>query len=190
MTDESPSEPDEPADPNGAKTPAATAGSGLDLARAMLSRAKADSVSRRAGSSRRYAQRPRQRQSPSSSGSGPDDRDPQPLGRAVERLVDERGWQAAQAIGGVEGRWSQIVGPELAGHCQPEEFDDGSLTVRADSTAWASQVRLLAGTVLARLNNDLGAGTVTRLNVLGPAAPSWKKGKWSVKGRGPRDTYG
>ncbi len=26
--------------------------------------------------------------------------------------------------------------------------------------------------------------------IRGPQAPSWKKGKWSVRGRGPRDTYG
>ena len=168
----------------------ANAGSGFDLARAMLSKAKADAVGRNKGAGRRVARRPRPRPEASSSGAGPDDRDPQPLGRAVQRLVDERGWQSAQAIGGVEGRWSLIVGQELAEHCKPENFDDGSLTVRADSTAWASQVRLLAGTVLARLNDDLGAGTVTRLNVLGPSAPSWKKGKWSVQGRGPRDTYG
>jgi predicted nucleic acid-binding Zn ribbon protein len=163
--------------------------SGVDLARSMLSRAKADAAAR-STRQRWPAGRTRQRPAATPSSSGPDDRDPQPLGQAVDRLVAERGWQTEQAVGGVEGRWSQIVGGELAGHCLPERFDDGVLTVRADSTAWATQVRMLAGTVLARLNDDLGAGTVTRLTVVGPAGPSWKKGKLSVKGRGPRDTYG
>jgi predicted nucleic acid-binding Zn ribbon protein len=31
---------------------------------------------------------------------------------------------------------------------------------------------------------------VTALKMLGPDAPSWKKGPRSVPGRGPRDTYG
>ena len=93
-------------------------------------------------------------------------------------------------MGGVEGRWPQIVGAEVAAHCAPEEFEGGRLTVRTDSTAWATQVRMLTPTLLARLNDDLGAGTVTHLQVLGPQGPSWKKGKLRVKGRGPRDTYG
>ena len=104
--------------------------------------------------------------------------------------MDERGWSQPLAIGGVEGRWPQIVGAELAAHCAPEEFDAGRLTLRTDSTAWATQVRLLAPSLLARLNDDLGAGTVTHLQVLGPRGPSWRKGKLRVKGRGPRDTYG
>jgi predicted nucleic acid-binding Zn ribbon protein len=124
------------------------------------------------------------------SGSGPDDRDPQPISAAVDELVGERGWSQPLAVGGVEGRWPQIVGAELAAHCVPEEFDNGQLTVRTDSTAWATQVRLLAPTLLARLNDDLGGGTVTHLQVVGPRGPSWRKGKLRVKGRGPRDTYG
>jgi predicted nucleic acid-binding Zn ribbon protein len=31
---------------------------------------------------------------------------------------------------------------------------------------------------------------VSALKMLGPDAPSWKKGPRSVPGRGPRDTYG
>lgn len=123
-------------------------------------------------------------------GAGPDDRDPQPIAASVDDLVSERGWTEPLAVGGVEGRWPQIVGAEVAAHCVPEEFEAGRLTVRTDSTAWATQVRMLAPTLLARLNDDLGAGTVTHLQVLGPQGPSWKKGRLRVKGRGPRDTYG
>ena len=124
------------------------------------------------------------------SGASPDDRDPQRVGDVVDALVDERGWTQPLAVGGVEGRWPQIVGPDVAAHCAPEEFEAGRLTVRTDSTAWATQVRLLAPTLLARLNDELGAGTVTHLQVLAPRGPSWRKGKLRVKGRGPRDTYG
>ena len=163
---------------------------GIDLARAMLSRARADARAKSGGlSGRRRGSRADAAAAPRSR-AGPDERDPELIAQAVERLVAERGWQTARAVGGVEGRWGQLVGPELAGHCQPESFDQGVLTVRADSTAWATQVRLLAGTLLARLNTDLGAGTVTSLRVFGPTGPTWKKGRLVVKGRGPRDTYG
>ena len=63
--------------------------------------------------------------------------------------------------------------------------------VRTDSTAWATQLKLLAPTVVRRLNEELGHGTVTVIEVLGPHLPSWNKGRLSSRdGRGPRDTYG
>jgi predicted nucleic acid-binding Zn ribbon protein len=124
------------------------------------------------------------------SGAHPDERDPQQLGPTLDRLVAERGWTTEAAVGGVMGRWAAIVGPEVAAHATPLSFDDGELVVGADSTAWATQIRLLAPTLLARLAEDLGAGVVTSVTVRGPSAPSWKKGLLAVRGRGPRDTYG
>ncbi|MGH8895288.1 MAG: DUF721 domain-containing protein, partial [Actinomycetes bacterium] len=124
------------------------------------------------------------------SGAHPDDRDPQLLGPTLDRLVAERGWETDAAVGGVMGRWTAIVGPEVAAHATPVSFADGELMVQADSTAWATQIRLLAPALLARLAEDLGAGTVSAVSVRGPGGPSWKKGPWSVRGRGPRDTYG
>jgi len=95
------------------------------------------------------------------------------------------------AYGKKQGRWPQIVGTDVAAHCTPETFTDGKLLVRTDSTAWATQLTLLAPTVVRRLNEELGDGTVTVIDVLGPHGPSWKRGPRSVRdGRGPRDTYG
>ena len=49
----------------------------------------------------------------------------------------------------------------------------------------------MAPQLVAKLNEQLGDGTVARVKVLGPDAPTWKKGRLSVRdGRGPRDTYG
>jgi predicted nucleic acid-binding Zn ribbon protein len=162
-----------------------------DLSRSLVARAKAAARGAPAqGRSRPVRRRRRAAEPGSYSGPGPDDRDPQPIAASVDDLVLERGWTQPIAVGGVEGRWAEIVGPDVAEHCVPEEFEAGRLTVRADSTAWATQVRMLAPTLLARLNDDLGAGTVTHLQVQGPQGPSWKKGRLRVKGRGPRDTYG
>jgi predicted nucleic acid-binding Zn ribbon protein len=124
------------------------------------------------------------------SGAHPDDRDPQLLGPTLDRLVADRGWQADAAVGGVMGRWAEIVGPDVAAHAEPVSWQDGELVVQADSTAWATQIRLLAPALLARLAGELGSGAVTSVVVRGPSAPSWKRGLRSVRGRGPRDTYG
>ncbi|UPK75061.1 DciA family protein [Nocardioidaceae bacterium SCSIO 66511] len=109
----------------------------------------------------------------------------------MSRLVSEYGWETDVAVHGVFGRWSTIVGSEVAQHCVPIRFDDGELVVQADATAWATQMRLLAPTVVRRLNEELGHGTVERIKVLGPQVPSWTKGlRRAPGGRGPRDTYG
>jgi predicted nucleic acid-binding Zn ribbon protein len=116
--------------------------------------------------------------------------DPQPLTTAIRGLIGDEGWQTAAAVGSVFGRWPQIVGADLAAHTRPDRFTDGELLVIADSTAWATQVRLLAATLVRRLNSELGEGTVTRVKVRGPEQPR-RPGEWRVRGgRGPRDTYG
>ena len=125
------------------------------------------------------------------SGAHPDERDPQLLDSTLKRLVGDHGWDLSLRVHGVFGRWPAIVGDEIAQHCTPETFADGRLVVRTDSTAWATQLRLLAPTLVRRLNEELGHGTVTVIEVLGPNVPTWKKGPRSVRGgRGPRDTYG
>ena len=91
----------------------------------------------------------------------------------------------------VLGRWESIVGTAVAEHAQPEGYAEGVLVIRCDSTAWAAQLRMLAPTIVARLNDSLGERSVTRIDVRGPDAPSWSHGRRSIRGaRGPRDTYG
>jgi predicted nucleic acid-binding Zn ribbon protein len=117
--------------------------------------------------------------------------DPQPLARAIDGLLTAEGWTLAAATGSVFGRWAQIVGADLAAHTSPQSLTDGELTVSADSTAWATQVRLLAAQLVRRLNSELGDGTVLRVKVTGPVTSARKPGEWRVRGsRGPRDTYG
>ncbi|MGI3784645.1 MAG: DUF721 domain-containing protein [Janthinobacterium lividum] len=134
---------------------------------------------------------PRRMVDPVSSGAHADDRDPQTLSRAVHRLIDAKGWAADVNVRTLLARWALLVGPSLAEHSRPERYADAELTVRTDSTAWATQLRNMAPQLVAMLNEQLGTNTVKLVRVLGPDAPSWKHGGRSVRdGRGPRDTYG
>jgi predicted nucleic acid-binding Zn ribbon protein len=190
----------EPSEPPAEPAPESSRRTGVDLAREALASARAEARRRgflpgrqspaAAGDDRSGARRRPRVASEQRSGAHPDERDPQQLGPTLDRLVAERGWTTEAAVGGVMGRWAAIVGPEVAAHAQPLAFDAGELVIGADSTAWATQIRLLAPTLLARLAEDLGAGVVTSVTVRGPSAPSWKKGLLAVRGRGPRDTYG
>jgi predicted nucleic acid-binding Zn ribbon protein len=117
--------------------------------------------------------------------------DPARLGAAINGLITETGWELAVATGSVFGRWAQIVGPDLAAHTAPGGLADGELTVIADSTAWATQLRLLAAELVRKLNAELGDGAVRRVKVRGPGTERRRPGDWRVRGsRGPRDTYG
>ena len=162
---------------------------GLDLARAAARAAAAGAAPARRRPTGGTSSR--RRGNARSSGARPDDRDPQLLGAAMDRLVANHGWELDLRVQGVFGRWGELVGSDVADHCTPEAFTDGRLVVRTDSTAWATQLKLLAPAIVRRLNEDLGHGTVTVIEVLGPHLPSWTKGRLSSRdGRGPRDTYG
>ena len=117
-------------------------------------------------------------------------RDPEGLGNVFNRLLSERGWNSPVAVGSVLARWDELVGQEIALHCRPESFDGNTVLVRCDSTAWSTQLRLISPMLILKFDAELGSGVVTRISVLGPASPNWRKGGRTVKGRGPRDTYG
>ncbi|WP_243709305.1 DUF721 domain-containing protein [Micromonospora sp. 15K316] len=176
----------------GAETGGPDGVSGPQLARAVLDAAKARRESaaktrRRAGTGGTGGGERRLR---GYSGPGPDPRDPQPLGAVLDRLVKARGWQQPAAEATVFGAWERVVGPEVAQNSRPVKLEDGELTVEARSTAWATQLRLLAGSLLKQIAREVGHNVVRKLHIHGPAAPSWSRGPRRVRGRGPRDTYG
>jgi predicted nucleic acid-binding Zn ribbon protein len=124
------------------------------------------------------------------SGPGPDPRDPQPFGSLVRRLVADRGWESAAADATVLAGWDRIVGADIAARCQPVSLREGELTLAAESTAWAMQLRGMLPTLMTRIRAELGPEVVTRIRIHGPTAPTWNRGPRRVAGRGPRDTYG
>jgi predicted nucleic acid-binding Zn ribbon protein len=156
-----------------------------DVARAALEAARAAAAARPQPTRRRIAG-PRRKWS----GAHPGADDPQPLGRLVDSLVSEQDWSQHTKVGSVFGRWNILVGDDIAAHCAPRSLTEGVLLIEAESTAWATQLKMLAPSILAKLRASVGGDVVTRLRVVGPTAPSWKKGPRSVRGRGPRDTYG
>ncbi|KAA8966512.1 MAG: DUF721 family protein [Mycobacterium sp.] len=145
-----------------------------------LGRGRGVSMRRVAGSSRRR----------SWSGPGPDVRDPQPLGEAAREVARRHGWSSRVAEGLVVGQWAVVVGHQIADHATPTALREGVLSVAAESTAWATQLRMMQPQLLAKIAAQVGHGVVTALKITGPAAPSWRKGPLHVAGRGPRDTYG
>ena len=185
---------DETADP-GLQPPEHLGGvAGMDLVRRVLEEARGAARTqgkdvgrgRRLPPTRRVAGASRRRWS----GPGPDARDPQPLASATRDLAKKQRWSSRVAEGAVFGQWPTVVGAHIAEHATPTALRDGVLSVTAESTAWATQLRLIQAQVLAKIAAEVGDGVVSSLRITGPTAPSWRKGPLHIAGRGPRDTYG
>lgn len=64
---------------------------------------------------------------------------------------------SARAVGGVFGRWAEIVGDSVAAHVQPVRLDGERLVVEVDDPAWATQLRFLETTLRDRIREVTGA---------------------------------
>lgn len=158
-----------------------------DLARSLLAAAR-----RRSNRFKREQDKSGSRRSGSVNDGGASEAEyqgPQLLNESLAELIDARGWRERVKDSDLFVKWSELVGSEIADHVQPITFADGVLAVSAESTAWATQLRLIDQQIITALAQ--GGFEVRELQIKGPQAPSWRKGGWSVKGgRGPRDTYG
>lgn len=119
-----------------------------------------------------------------------DGRDPHGLGDVLAALTTQLGWSSPLARSDLLSSWAEIVGTETAEHSVPVGIDEGLLTVQCDSTAWATQLRLMRSQVTTTIALRYPDAGITSVRFDGPNAPSWKRGLRSTSGRGPRDTYG
>jgi predicted nucleic acid-binding Zn ribbon protein len=117
-------------------------------------------------------------------------REPRGIADVLASVTSEMGWNSPLAQSELMTAWPDMVGEELSAHSHPISIDDGTLTVQCDSTAWATQLRLMRGTVTTTIVQRYPEAGIQSVRFLAPNAPSWKRGPRSVPGRGPRDTYG
>jgi predicted nucleic acid-binding Zn ribbon protein len=94
---------------------------------------------------------------------------PSLLGAALDGYVASRGWTEKLRAGRVFRHWDEIVGPDLAARCEPVRIAGGTLVVRAESQAWATQLRYLTPALVSNAAQVLGPGTVRNIRlVVGP----------------------
>ncbi|MDP4586225.1 MAG: DciA family protein, partial [Microbacteriaceae bacterium] len=67
---------------------------------------------------------------------------------------------------------------------------DNQVTVRCDSSAWATNLRIMRHEILAGILAQFPNSGLVKISVVGPGVPNQIRGPRSVKWRGPRDTYG
>ena len=170
----------------------------LDRARRMADIAPAPGAGYRRGSSGDGRRDPADRGSGGHSGLGEvaytgarrDPRDPRPLAGLFSKLASKRGWETSLDVAQVTSRWPDLVGHDVAAHCTVERFDPPTLVVRTSSTTWATQLRILKDGLLDKIEREMGRRVVEDIEIHGPVQRSFTRGRKSVKGRGPRDTWG
>ena len=117
--------------------------------------------------------------------------DPQPLSSVFNEIITNRDWRQGIAEGNLFTDWEKVVGEDIAQHATPITLLEGKLTIQTSSTAWATQLRLISNDLLKTLQQSAPGVLVEELVVIGPHAPSWKRGLRTIRGaKGPRDTYG
>ncbi|MFC9917226.1 MULTISPECIES: DUF721 domain-containing protein [Agromyces] len=117
-------------------------------------------------------------------------RDPKPLGAAIDALTAQLGWTGALSQQELLSAWPEIAGEDIARHSEPIAIEGGVLQVRCESTAWATQLRMMREELIRAILERHPRAGVDTIRFQGPDAPTWKRGPRSVPGRGPRDTYG
>lgn len=117
-------------------------------------------------------------------------RDPKGVADVLSALTREAGWDAQLAREDVVRAWAEVAGGDTARHTRPVAFTEGTLTVQADSTAWAKQLQLMRAHILSEIVRRFPEAGVDAVRFIGPDVPSWKWGPRTIPGRGPRDTYG
>jgi predicted nucleic acid-binding Zn ribbon protein len=117
-------------------------------------------------------------------------RDPRGIDDILDGLTVRLGWTSPLARAELLDSWAELAGQETASHSEPVSVEDGVLLVRCDSTAWATQLRLMRGQITTSIAQRFPDAGIESIKFDGPNAPSWKRGTRSIPGRGPRDTYG
>lgn len=117
-------------------------------------------------------------------------RAPRPLSRMVERLTKSMLGRHGFAHGAIVTKWPDIVGDDMARHTQPEKIvfsrdgvSGGTLHLRCDSGALATEVQHLEPQILERINTFFGYKAVVRVKLIQAPLP---KPKGQAPSKAPR----
>lgn len=117
-------------------------------------------------------------------------RDPKTLMDVLSTMAVDMGWTIELDQARIIEEWPEFVGESTAEHTVVIGISNGVLQIQCDSTTWATELRRLRGEMLTRLLDEYPDAGIRDLRFLAPGAPSWRHGPRTVRGRGPRDTYG
>lgn len=123
------------------------------------------------------------------SGPRPSWRDPRPIGESLNAFVKGSGWSRQLQVAKLRTDWAKIVGETVSKHAALDSFEEGVLTIMTSSTAWAVNLRSMIPLIEKAIVDHVGENVVESIVIKNQPQVSWKRGLFSVQGRGVRDTY-
>jgi predicted nucleic acid-binding Zn ribbon protein len=96
-------------------------------------------------------------------------RAPRPLSHALAGLTATLA--PPTTLARVQGCWADVVGEALAGECTPVSDREGIVTVACRSAVWSHELSMMAGDLVARVNEALGGPAVAELRFRVGAQP-------------------
>jgi predicted nucleic acid-binding Zn ribbon protein len=88
-------------------------------------------------------------------------RAPARVGEVLDAYLTRAGLGRRLAQAQVIPDWPRLVGPQIAAVTSPESVSpDGTLFVRVATSAWMTELQLMAPEIMARVNAGRGAGRI------------------------------
>ncbi len=92
---------------------------------------------------------------------------PQAVGEALRSYLAKSGLGKRLAQAQVIPDWPGLVGPQIAAVTEPQSVTpDGTLFVRVTTSAWMTELQLMAPQIMAALNAGRGAGRIKTIRWL------------------------
>lgn len=111
-------------------------------------------------------------------------RSSRPLSRMIDRLTKSMLGRQGFAHGAIVTKWPDIVGQDMARHTQPEKIvfsrdgvSGGTLHLRCESGAQATEIQHLEPQILERINTFFGYKAVVRVKLIQGPLPKPKGDK-------------
>lgn len=80
---------------------------------------------------------------------------PTPIGEAVDTWIRQRGLRQRLDLADAVERWAPLVGPQIAAVTRAQAVTpDGTLIVQVTNSAWATELGLMAPSILTRINGS------------------------------------
>ncbi len=91
---------------------------------------------------------------------------PEPLRSALDMLASTLGLASVDHVNTLFLQWNDVVGENLATHCEPVRLERGELTIRAVDSQWATELRWMGPLVVERCEIVLGDTSVTKVRII------------------------
>jgi len=91
------------------------------------------------------------------------ERDPEPLGDALQRFLEESAIGEKMEKASIVPEWPEKVGEAIAAVTTPLRVSGGTLLVAVRSSGWLMELRMMEREILGRLNEGRKRGRIERI---------------------------